>query len=97
MTRVPWYVVREFLHRHIKTNNKHLQELISLQARMETAWAKWQKLPDGQTKSDKYCAMIESVVSTGIAIDYANQTIENNFPVGTAYSQKLSTSNQKPK
>ncbi len=93
----PCPMVREFLQRHIETNNKHLQELISLQARMETAREQWQKMPDSQAKSAEYCAMIESVVNKSIAIDYANQIIEHNFPVGFVNKQNFSTSNQEAK
>ncbi|MFK5947370.1 MAG: MerR family transcriptional regulator [Methylococcales bacterium] len=93
----PCPMVREFLQRHIETNNKHLQELICLQARMETAWENWQKIPDSQTKSAEYCAMIESVVSKGIAIDNANQMIGQFFPFGVVNKQNSSTSNQDAK
>ena len=93
----PCPMVREFLWRHIETNKKHLQECMSLQERMETAWEKWQEMPDSQTTSAEYCAMIESVVSKGIAIDYANQMPEQNFPVGVINNQNSSTSNQEAK
>ncbi len=70
-------MVRKFLWRHIETNSKHLQELIALQERMEQAWEKWQTMPDSSTKTDEYCAMIDSVVSPEIVIDYSNQMKES--------------------
>ncbi len=68
----PCPMVREFLWRHIETNKRHLTECMSLQERMETAWEKWQAMPDSQIKFDEYCAMIESVVSTDSALHNLN-------------------------
>ncbi len=73
-------MVRKFLWRHIEANSKHLHELAELQERMEHAWEKWQTMPDSQTKTDEYCAMIDSVVSPEIAIGYSNQMDKSDFP-----------------
>jgi len=75
-------MVRKFLWRHIEANSKHLKELADLQNRMEQAWEKWQTMPDSQTKTDEYCAMIESVVSSDIAIDCSNQMDKHNRTYG---------------
>jgi DNA-binding transcriptional MerR regulator len=87
----PCPMVREFLWRHIETNKKHLTECMSLQERMETAWGKWQAMPDSQTKFDEYCAMIESVVSTDSAIHHLNHPIDQSFSLTTNAAKKVGT------
>jgi len=87
----PCPMVREFLWRHIETNKKHLTECMSLQERMETAWEKWQAMPDNQTKFDEYCAMIESVVSTDSALHNLNQPIDHKFSITTNAAKKRGT------
>ena len=55
--------VREILQRRIVENRHHLQELIELQERMETALVKWSKMPDSKSNGHSVCHLIESVIS----------------------------------
>jgi len=55
--------VREILQRRIVENRLHLQELMALQNRMETALEKWSEMPDGIPDSHSVCHLIESVIS----------------------------------
>lgn len=55
--------VREILRRRILENRHHLQELIELQERMETALVKWSKMPDSKSNGHSVCHLIESVIS----------------------------------
>ena len=52
--------VREILQRHIKENRRQLEELISLQSRMEKALKDWSKMPDGIPDGHSVCHLIES-------------------------------------
>ena len=52
--------VRHIIEQQISENRKRLEELVSLQQRMENALAQWDKMPDGIPDGDKICALIES-------------------------------------
>ena len=52
--------VREILQRRIKENRNKLEELMSLQQRMEQALQQWENMPDGVPDGDSVCHLIES-------------------------------------
>ncbi len=54
--------VREIIHRRITENRRHLDELIALQQRMESALASWETLPDGMPSGESVCHLIEEVM-----------------------------------
>lgn len=53
--------VREILARRIVENRQHLEELMTLQIRMERALEQWEKMPDGVPDGHSVCHLIESV------------------------------------
>lgn len=53
--------VREILLARITENRKHLEELLSLQTRMESALKQWEKMPDGVPDGHSVCHLIEAV------------------------------------
>ena len=53
--------VREILVKRIDENRKHLDELMTLQIRMEQAIEKWSKMPDGVPDGHSVCHLIESI------------------------------------
>lgn len=55
--------VREILMTRITENRKHLEELMSLQTRMEQALNQWSKMPDGVPDGHSVCHLIEAVTS----------------------------------
>ena len=54
--------VREILRKHIDANRKQLEELISLQERMEDALKQWEKMPDGMPNGHSVCHLIDTIV-----------------------------------
>ncbi len=60
----PCHKVREMLERRIVENRRHLQELILLQDRMETALVQWSDMPDGIPDGHSVCHLIESIISS---------------------------------
>jgi len=52
--------VRDILQAHIKENRQQLEELVSLQSRMEKALKEWSKMPDGVPDGHSVCHLIES-------------------------------------
>jgi len=54
--------VREIIHRRIDENRRKIDEMRSLQRRMERAVAQWDKMPDGVPDGRSVCHLIESVV-----------------------------------
>jgi len=57
--------VREILQRRIVENRERLNELITLQDRMEKALLQWSDMPDGIPDGDSVCHLIESVIKPG--------------------------------
>ncbi len=55
--------VREILQRRIVENRIKLEELMSLQTRMEQALLEWADMPDGVPDGHSVCHLIESFVS----------------------------------
>lgn len=53
--------VREILMKRITENRQHLDELMTLQIRMEHALGHWKKMPDGVPDGHSVCHLIESV------------------------------------
>lgn len=54
--------VREIIGQHIADNRQRLEEMLSLQHRMERALRAWAKMPDGVPDGHTVCHLIESVV-----------------------------------
>ncbi len=54
--------VREIIHRRITENRRHLEELMTLQQRMEIALDSWEAMPDGIPSGDSVCHLIEEVI-----------------------------------
>jgi MerR family transcriptional regulator, Zn(II)-responsive regulator of zntA len=52
--------VRDILKQRIEANRKKLDELASLQSRMEAALEKWAAMPDGVPDGESVCHLIES-------------------------------------
>ena len=61
--------VRELLQRRIVDNRRHLQELLELQDRMETALVQWSEMPDSKSSGHSVCHLIESVISANADVD----------------------------
>ncbi len=55
--------VREILQQRIKENRCRLDQLLSLQHRMENALQQWEKMPDGMPNGNSVCYLIESISS----------------------------------
>lgn len=53
--------VREILMERITENRQRLDELVTLQTRMERALEQWSKMPDGVPDGHSVCHLIESV------------------------------------
>ena len=60
---VPCPRVRHILEHRVVENRKRLQELISLQDRMEKALLQWTDMPDGKPDDSSVCHLIESIIS----------------------------------
>lgn len=58
--RSPCPRVRDILRYRIEENRQKLEELANLQARMEQALKKWERMPDGAPTGDSVCHLIES-------------------------------------
>lgn len=58
--KTPCPMVRDIVKRRVKDNKVDLKALRSLQARMETALAKWKHMPDGVPDGHAICVLIES-------------------------------------
>lgn len=54
--------VREIIEQRIADNRQLLEEMLSLQHRMERALRAWAKMPDGIPDGHTVCHLIESVV-----------------------------------
>ena len=54
--------VREILRKHINENRKQLEDLLSLQERMEQALKQWEEMPDGMPNGHSVCHLIEAIV-----------------------------------
>lgn len=52
--------VREILQRHIKENRARLDELLTLQNRMEQALQQWSRMQDGVPNGHSVCHLIET-------------------------------------
>lgn len=52
--------VREILQNRIKENREKLEELMSLQTRMESALEQWENMPDRIPNGHSVCHLIES-------------------------------------
>jgi len=52
--------VRQILQRHIVENRRRLEELMSLQTRMEQALLEWADKPNGEPDGHSVCHLIES-------------------------------------
>lgn len=59
--RTPCPMVRDIVKRRVKDNRVDVEALRSLQARMESALAKWRHMPDGVPDGDAICVLIDSV------------------------------------
>jgi len=57
----PCPIVREIIHNRIEENRRKLDELRSLQNRMEIALKKWNDMPDGMPDGHCICHLIEAV------------------------------------
>ena len=55
----PCPTVRRLLQRRIEENRREIARLTALQARMESAVALWDELPDGYPHDDVMCPLIE--------------------------------------
>ncbi len=53
--------VREILSRRVDENRAHINELLSLQTRIEAALLKWSEMPDDMPDGDSFCYLIESL------------------------------------
>jgi len=53
--------VRDILQRNIVKNRKKIDELSSLQQRMELAQQEWQSIPDKVPNEDSFCHLIERI------------------------------------
>ena len=56
----PCPMVRELINRRIHENRAHLEQLMELQNRMETALISWENMPNGVPDGDSICHLIES-------------------------------------
>lgn len=56
----PCPLAREIIARRVADNRKRLDEMLELQKRMETALAKWAKMPDKSPDGHTVCHLIES-------------------------------------
>ncbi len=52
--------VRQILQAHIETNRRRIDELMRLQARMESALKAWDSMPDGIPDGHSVCHLIET-------------------------------------
>ncbi|MBL4711109.1 MAG: MerR family transcriptional regulator [Gammaproteobacteria bacterium] len=68
--------VREILLKHIVENRQRLDELLSLQTRMEEALKQWEEMPDGVPDGHSVCHLIESVTN---AAAYKKHMRANNL------------------
>ena len=58
----PCPMVRNIIEEHIEENRIRLDELQSMQTRMEAALKQWKNLPDGTPNGDSVCVLIESFI-----------------------------------
>lgn len=54
--------VRDILAHRIEETRQKVEELTSLQKRMETALMQWEQMPDGVPDGNTVCHLIESIV-----------------------------------
>ena len=54
-------MVREILQRRITENRRKVEEMLSLQRRMEHASKQWERMPDRLSSGESVCHLIESV------------------------------------
>ena len=69
--------VREILMTRIVENRKHLDELMTLQSRMEKALEQWKKMPDGVPDGHSVCHLIESVTGRATSKSVVNKSIKH--------------------
>lgn len=55
----PCPMVREIISNRIKENKNHMDEVIALQKRMESAVRVWKQMPDAIPTGDSICHLIE--------------------------------------
>jgi len=55
--------VRAILRQHVRENRQKLEELQTLQRRMERALSLWEQLPDGEPDEDHVCPLIEDAAT----------------------------------
>ena len=60
----PCPLTREIIARRITDHRKRLNEMLTLQKRMEKALAKWEKMPDKLPDGHSVCHLIESTSET---------------------------------
>ena len=56
----PCQDVRKIIQHRIEDNRVKIEEMMKLQARMESALALWQNMPDGEPDGNSVCHLIES-------------------------------------
>lgn len=69
--------VREILMKRIDENRRHLEELMTLQNRMEQALKQWRKMPDGVPDGHSVCHLIESVTGKNKPIQDVSHSIKH--------------------
>lgn len=75
----PCKKVRDILSRRIRANQRKIDELVRLQARMEKTMALWRHLPDGVPGKSGVCRLIDSASEALRAESY--ETIEEGLHV----------------
>ena len=55
----PCLIVREIIENRVNKNKNHINEVIALQKRMESAMQHWKHLPDAIPTGDSICYLIE--------------------------------------
>lgn len=59
----PCPMVREIIQSRIHENRQRLDDIVTLQKRMEMAIEQWKNLPDGIPDGDSVCVLIESFMN----------------------------------
>ena len=62
----PCPIVRQIIEKRIDENRRMLDEMLSLQCRMETAIEKWKTMPDGMPDGHSVCVLIESFMENEV-------------------------------
>jgi len=57
----PCPLVRDIIARRLREHREHLNRVLALQERMESASERWRHLPDGSPDGETICALIEAV------------------------------------